>query len=399
MSSKKLLSLFLVKFLLIFFSTWFAIFSQSISAKEDLRLENLYPYNRVLENVEDEKSNEEVKKSFFSKKDIKYLSYKDFEKYREKYQKSEYKDLINLQKSTTLKKRGDCKKDKVSELIALKQDYKGDESLTDFVVKYQSGIAGFYSECDIMQKCNLPRGLKGVKINDDVELCLIDEPDYCPVDDERGKTYQATNLRTGAKWVLRGSIKGCGEDFSGVKSIDCNKAQKNDEKIICSNSELQFLDKMLADEYQNFLSVKKIGTTKNSLKEVKAKQLSWLKERSLCDNSKCIKNLYQKRLDFFDQFLFESKDLEFLGTCAKSKINDKDATSVFYDAEILGISYDDIAELSDSKIGDKVVLCITQLPGNNCPIYDYRGIDFTAYNLRTKKSWTLPNSRHGCGGA
>jgi len=379
------------------------IFSQSINAQQDSRLEKLYPYNKFLEGVEDEKSNEEVEKSLFSRKDIKYLSYKDFEKYLEKYQKSEYKNLINLQKSTTLKKRGDCKKDKVSELIVSKNGDKGDESLQSFIVKYQSGIIGFYSICG-MQKCGIPRGLKGVKINDDVELCLIDELAYCPFGDERGKAYQATNLRTGGKWVLRGSIKGCGEDFSGVKSIDCKKAQKNDEKIICSNPELQFLDKILADEYQNFLSVKKINIVKESLKEVKAGQLSWLKERSLCDNSKCIKNLYQKRLDFFDQFLFESKDLKFSRTCAKAKITDISnygATSISYDLGFHGFSYDNVTELSDSEIGDKVVLCVIEPEPNrnDCPIYDYRGIYFTAYNLRTKKSWTLSNSRHDCGGA
>jgi uncharacterized protein len=399
MSSKKLLSLFLLKFLPIFFSTWFVIFSQSISAKEDLRLKNLYPHNVFLEN-------KEVEKSFFTKKDIKYINHKDFVKYLEKYQKSEYKNLINLQKSTTLKKRGDCKKDKVSELIVSKIGDKGGELLTDFIIKYQSGIALFYSRSGIMQKeATLYRGLKGVKINDDVELCVMDVPEYCPVGDERGKTYKATNLRTGEEWVLVGSIKGCGEDFSRVKSIDCNKAQKNDEKIICSNPELQFLDEMLADEYQNFLSVKKIGIAEKSLKEAKASQLSWLKERSLCDNSKCIKNLYQKRLDFFDQFLFRTPNLEFLGTCAKAGISgirtsfDARATYVYYNSNISGTSYGDVAELSDSKIRDIVVLCVTELPGKYCPTYYQRAISLKTYNLRTKKSWISLNSAYDCVGS
>ncbi len=35
------------------------------------------------------------------------------------------------------------------------------------------------------------------KVGDGVKLCLVSLPEDCPPDDDRGKVYRATNLRTG----------------------------------------------------------------------------------------------------------------------------------------------------------------------------------------------------------
>ena len=62
------------------------------------------------------------------------------------------------------------------------------------------------------------------------------------------------------------------------------------------------------------------------------------------------------------------------------------------------VSYDEVPQLARSKVGDKVYICLIQIP-TNCPPGDNRGRIYTTTNLRTQESWTLPDSQHGCGGA
>ena len=45
---------------------------------------------------------------------------------------------------------------------------------------------------------------------DPVSMCLAALPQGCPKDDERGRIYRTTNLRTGASWRLPDSEHGCG---------------------------------------------------------------------------------------------------------------------------------------------------------------------------------------------
>ncbi len=62
------------------------------------------------------------------------------------------------------------------------------------------------------------------------------------------------------------------------------------------------------------------------------------------------------------------------------------------------ISYDTIAEIHRSKIGDAVTLCLVSVP-EDCPPDDDRGKVYRATNLRTGESWEAPDSQHSCGGA
>ena len=48
------------------------------------------------------------------------------------------------------------------------------------------------------------------RIGDAVRLCLISVPEDCPPDDDRGKVYSATNLRTGESWEAPDSQHSCG---------------------------------------------------------------------------------------------------------------------------------------------------------------------------------------------
>jgi hypothetical protein len=57
-----------------------------------------------------------------------------------------------------------------------------------------------------------------------------------------------------------------------------------------------------------------------------------------------------------------------------------------------------VPEAESSKPRDPVKLCLISIP-KNCPPGDNRGKVYTATNLRTKKTFTLPDSQHSCGGA
>jgi hypothetical protein len=73
-------------------------------------------------------------------------------------------------------------------------------------------------------------------------------------------------------------------------------------------------------------------------------------------------------------------------------------TSVETANKILGISYDQVKEVTDAQVGDPVIQCLMALP-QDCPPGDDRGKFYTTTDLRTLESWTLPDSEHSCGGA
>jgi hypothetical protein len=45
---------------------------------------------------------------------------------------------------------------------------------------------------------------------DRVSMCLVSIPKDCPPGDDRGRTYKATNKRTGHTWTLPDSEHMCG---------------------------------------------------------------------------------------------------------------------------------------------------------------------------------------------
>ena len=62
------------------------------------------------------------------------------------------------------------------------------------------------------------------------------------------------------------------------------------------------------------------------------------------------------------------------------------------------VSYDELPIASDWRRGDPIMLCLARIPVN-CPTGDVRGRWYTATNLRTMGSLTMPDAEHGCGGA
>jgi len=62
------------------------------------------------------------------------------------------------------------------------------------------------------------------------------------------------------------------------------------------------------------------------------------------------------------------------------------------------VSYAEEPSILHSRRGDKVYMCLMQVP-RDCPPGDDRGRIYTTTNLRTMASWTLPDAEHRCGGA
>ena len=62
------------------------------------------------------------------------------------------------------------------------------------------------------------------------------------------------------------------------------------------------------------------------------------------------------------------------------------------------VSYDTIAAIETSRPGDPAKMCLLGVP-RGCPPGDARGRVYHSTNLRTQKSWDLPDSEHMCGGA
>jgi hypothetical protein len=62
------------------------------------------------------------------------------------------------------------------------------------------------------------------------------------------------------------------------------------------------------------------------------------------------------------------------------------------------VSYDTIPEITQSRAGDPVTMCLVSIP-QGCPPGDKRGRTYKTTNLRTHGSWTLPDAEHMCGGA
>lgn len=108
-----------------------------------------------------------------------------------------------------------------------------------------------------------------------------------------------------------------------------------------------------------------------------------------------------------------SRVLPKLGTCARTTIKElsqrledgrthrtipNSGSAMVLNNGVYGVSYDQVAALNESKVGDPVYTCLVKLP-RHCPPGDNRGKLYTTTNLRTEQSWTLPDAEHICGGA
>jgi hypothetical protein len=73
-------------------------------------------------------------------------------------------------------------------------------------------------------------------------------------------------------------------------------------------------------------------------------------------------------------------------------------SAVSFSNGVYQVSYDSIGQTIRAKVGDPAYICLMALP-RDCTYRDDRGKIYTATELRTMESWTLPDSEHSCGGA
>ena len=73
-------------------------------------------------------------------------------------------------------------------------------------------------------------------------------------------------------------------------------------------------------------------------------------------------------------------------------------SAISYANGIDGVSYESVPGIDNSRVGDAIELCLTSLP-QDCPPGDDRGKTYTARNIRTGATWTVPDAEHMCGGA
>jgi len=62
------------------------------------------------------------------------------------------------------------------------------------------------------------------------------------------------------------------------------------------------------------------------------------------------------------------------------------------------VSYQWDGAVAHSRVGDKVRICLVEVP-SDCPPNDTRGKVYKTTNLRTNETWTMADSQHMCGGA
>jgi hypothetical protein len=89
-------------------------------------------------------------------------------------------------------------------------------------------------------------------------------------------------------------------------------------------------------------------------------------------------------------------EVDFVGT-RLTEVADSGTVIEFTNGLAL-VSYDQVPAAAESKEGDKVKACLEALP-KNCPPGDDRGKVYRIENLRTNKSFSMPDSAHACGGA
>ena len=73
-------------------------------------------------------------------------------------------------------------------------------------------------------------------------------------------------------------------------------------------------------------------------------------------------------------------------------------SAIVYSDGLSQVSYDHVPGIESSRPGDKVNVCLFQLPVD-CPKGDDRGKMYKVTNLRTKQTWLEADSEHSCGGA
>ena len=113
-------------------------------------------------------------------------------------QQSTTVETWSKEKQSSLRRVGQCTDTQIAEISGRLQG----EPDSGTVIGYTNGVYGVSYQ--VIQE------IRRSRVGDLVRLCLTSIPRDCPKGDDRGKTYRAVNLRTGASWELADSSHMCG---------------------------------------------------------------------------------------------------------------------------------------------------------------------------------------------
>jgi len=200
-------------------------------------------------------------------------------------------------------------------------------------------------------------------------------------------------------------------------TFDCAKARTALEKEICADGDLASLEVAMVAAYNRALN----RLPSEDQPGLRRQHLAWFRiyqescNASAAKSETALKACISKALSDHTRDLNSPDNESFLvvAQCTTTTISQTgtrlmdgstgrkvpgSGSAIFYANGGRQVSYDTVPGIEHSRVGDKVFLCFVSIP-RSCPAGDDRGKMFTAKNLRTGATWTLPDSQHSCGGA
>ncbi|HEX8666909.1 MAG TPA: hypothetical protein VF727_00875 [Allosphingosinicella sp.] len=114
-----------------------------------------------------------------------------------------------------------------------------------------------------------------------------------------------------------------------------------------------------------------------------------------------------RRSGWRNRWASPTKSFPSVGTCYSAEIvtakstgrddPDEAQTEVTFDIGLVLKSFSYEPGVGQSRVGDKVRVCVYELP-SNCPAASLYGIKYEAHNLRTGQSWIMRDHYNSCSG-
>jgi uncharacterized protein len=216
-------------------------------------------------------------------------------------------------------------------------------------------------------------------------------------------------------------------------SFDCAKSVTAEERAVCADPQLSELDGLLG---KAFLQAKKVSASdKQEMDRLMAVARVFLAQRHGCGATKsCLISSYAGALEGYATVGSEVATPSWVdapmvadgkappssslpktpGRCVSTTVKEvtprlgdgsafkpedfDSGTAISFANGGYQVSYERETALLDSRHGDSVVMCLIAIP-QLCPPGDARGRSYMVTNLRTRRTWTLGDSEHLCGGA
>ncbi|HEY0311713.1 MAG TPA: lysozyme inhibitor LprI family protein [Allosphingosinicella sp.] len=194
-------------------------------------------------------------------------------------------------------------------------------------------------------------------------------------------------------------------------SFDCSKATGRVERMICGDRILAMQDGAMGESFG--LLKRNLPAAQRSA--VVQSQRAWVAGRDRCAERQCVEDAYEQRLKELGRMSdarlrYLRRNVVRVGQCETTRIQSigprlqrtegdpPSGTSVTLTDGVSVVSYDRIAAIISSHVGDPALVCLMSVP-QGCPPGDARGRVYRVTNLRTRRQWQLPDAEHECGGA